>query len=154
MGGNDIGITWNDIIRANLTWTCWSRVFIFSTFGFLSSFFFLSALNTAEFKMSWPSRLWVINCSKVKLLEAKLGDGLDAAFAHCIVHHMTHRIESTCHNISRTRNRTKYPEKKDSKYDMNIGSLTPCCHWFIVTLMRYWILIVTIIRLCRLHRTS
>ena len=85
MGEKDIGIIWNDIRRANLTCTCWSRVFIFLPVSFLSSFFFFSALSRADLKMPCPASLWVMNSSNVKLLDVKLleevGHGLDAAFA-------------------------------------------------------------------------
>ena len=85
MGGKDIGIIWNDIRRANLTCTCWSRVFIFLPVSFLSSFFFFSALSRADLKMPCPASLCVMNSSNVKLLDVKLleevGHGLDAAFA-------------------------------------------------------------------------
>lgn len=81
MGGKDIGIIWNDIRCANLTCTCWSRVFIFFPVSFLSSFFLFSALSRADLKMPCPASLWVMNSWKVKLLEAELGHGLDATFA-------------------------------------------------------------------------
>ena len=165
MGGKDIGINWNDI-RANLTWPFWSRVFIFSTFCFSSSFFFLFALNTADFKMSWPSPSPLSH----KLFKSETAGSRTRRRARCCIctlYRAPHDPQNIKHltKYFSTINWTKHSEKKkilNKKW--TLVPLTPCCHWFIVILMRYWIFFsiyvyysyenVTIIRRCRLHRTS